>query len=346
MLEDIKEVKKITSSMIRYCESEGDYDLVELLKGSHPFSEEIAYDNWNGGTYTYAFIYEIEIEDYRKKRSMIEEYEKALYEIASVFVPEYGCDQLGQIKIRPICRQYIDWNQGFTKDQLISQIEQIKNIMISVSTGGARIQDINDEYKTLFSQLHTNLEKAGLDNPNTFSDLWVWHGRWSQGDLPHYSDRRAFVRDMYKEIIDTIDKSTESLLSDEYVLTGWERVDRSVYEMKRRLATANTEEQFQAIGMLGRETLITVAQQVFNGDLHKTDDGVIPSDTDSKRMLDAFLNYSLTGASNERQRKFAKSSVDLANQLTHDRMAERSDAELCLVSVTAVINTIRIISKR
>ena len=116
--------------------------------------------------------------------------------------------------------------------------------------------------------------------------------------------------------------------------------------MKHRLSIANTEEQFQAIGMLGREALITIAQQVYNKDIHPTDDGVVPSDTDSKRMLDAFLNYSLSGSSNERQRKFAKASVDLANQLTHDRMADRSDAELCLTSVTAVANTIRIISNR
>lgn len=346
MLEDIKTVKRITSSMIRYLESDGEYELVELLKHSRPSSEEIAYDNWNGGTYTYSFIYEIEIDEYRAKRAVISEYEKSLYEVASIFIPEYSCDQLGKVTIRPICRQYIDWNQGFSKDDLLREIETEKSMLISVATGGARIQEVNDSYKEKRSRLHEKLEKAGLDDPNQFNDLWEWYGRWSQGDLPSYASRRSFVSELYKETIDIIEKSVSTMLSENYEPTGWERVDRTVYEMKHRLSIANTEEQFQAIGMLGREALITIAQQVYNKDIHPTDDGVVPSDTDSKRMLDAFLNYSLSGSSNERQRKFAKASVDLANQLTHDRMADRSDAELCLTSVTAVANTIRIISNR
>jgi len=122
------------------------------------------------------------------------------------------------------------------------------------------------------------------------------------------------------------------------------RVDRAIYEMKQRISVADTEEKFQAIGMLGRETLITTAQQVFDRDLHKTEDGVNPSDTDSKRMLDAYFMYTLSGSANERYRKFAKSAVDLANHLTHDRMAEKSDAEMCITAVTAVINLVRALS--
>lgn len=346
MLENIGEVKKITSSMIKYLEADGDYELVEILRNSHPSSEEISYDNWNGGTYTYAFIYEIEIELFRKIRSMVENYEKTLFEIASIFVPEYGCEQLGKITIKPICRQYISWNRGCTKEQIISQIEQIKSKLISVSTGGAQIQDVNKSYKELYSSLHSSFNTIGIEDPNIFPDLWDWYGRWRQGDMPHYSDRRTFVSNLYRNVLEIIEKSVDTAEASEYTPTGWERVDRTVYEMKHRLSVANNEEQFQAIGMLGREALITVAQQVFNKSVHLSDDGIVPSDTDSKRMLDAFLNYSLSGPSNERQRKFAKASVDLANQLTHDRMAERSDAELCLTSVTAVVNTVRIIDRR
>lgn len=56
-----------------------------------------------------------------------------------------------------------------------------------------------------------------------------------------------------------LNKSTSEQERDEFVPTGWDRVDRTVYEMKRCLSVASTEEQFQAIGMLGREALITTA---------------------------------------------------------------------------------------
>jgi hypothetical protein len=74
------------------------------------------------------------------------------------------------------------------------------------------------------------------------------------------------------------------------------------------------EEQFQAIGILGRETLITIAQQVFDATKHPTLDGVESSTTDAKRMLEAFLQYELVESS-EKARKFAKCAVDLAINL-------------------------------
>lgn len=90
---------------------------------------------------------------------------------------------------------------------------------------------------------------------------------------------------------------------------------------------------------------IMIAQQVYNSKIHICEDGVVPSDTDSKRMLDAYFQYSLKGTSNERQRKFAKSAVDLANQVTHDRCATRKDAELCYIAVSSVANIVKTLCK-
>jgi hypothetical protein len=71
--------------------------------------------------------------------------------------------------------------------------------------------------------------------------------------------------------------------------TGWTRVDRSVAEVRKRLENAATEEQFQAVGLLCRETLISLGQAVYDAELHRTLDGVTPSDTDAKRMLEAYI---------------------------------------------------------
>lgn len=347
MLENINEVRKITSSLIRYFDQEGNYTIAELLKNAYPSSQEIAYDGWNGGTYIYAFMYEVEIAVYQKNRSLISEYEGEIRDAAELFLRNSENEQLGAVYIRPICRQYINWNDlpdGMTKELLLQEIETIKALMISVSTGGPRIQEVNDQYKDLYNQINSCLSLLGVSNPNIFRDLWEWYGRWSQPDLSTYASRRSFIPQLYQETIDILEKAETDVYQQEYVPTGWDRVDRTVYEMQRHLADAIYEEQFQAIGMLGREALITIAQQVFDRNVHKTEDGIIPSDTDAKRMLDAFLSYSLSGSTNERQRKFAKASVDLANQLTHDRMATKKDAEICLTAVTAVASLIKVIS--
>ena len=131
---------------------------------------------------------------------------------------------------------------------------------------------------------------------------------------------------------------------EEHIPTGWERVDRAIDEMKTRLEVSDTEEKFQAIGMLGRETLISIAQQVFDASKHKTLDGVEASQTDAKRMLDAFLQYELKDAS-EKARKWAKSAVDLGNQLTHDRNATKRDAHLCLIAVISIASFVKMIDE-
>lgn len=136
-------------------------------------------------------------------------------------------------------------------------------------------------------------------------------------ELPLFEDNQE-VQELRKKLFARFSRfAVSDLYMEEYELTGRERVDRSIAEMKTRLEIADNEEQFQAIGMLGRETLITVAQQVFDAEKHPTLDGVETSITDAKRMLEAFLQHELADSS-EKARKFAKSAVDLGNQLTHD----------------------------
>lgn len=163
-------------------------------------------------------------------------------------------------------------------------------------------------------------------------------------ELPQFKDNQD-VQELRKRLFARFSRfAVSELYLDEYELTGWERVDRSIAEMKSRLEIADKEEQFQAIGMLGRETLITVAQQVFDAAKHPTLDGIEASTTDAKRMLEAFLKHELADSS-EKTRKFARSAVDLGNQLTHDRNATKRDASICLFSVTAVTSLIKIIQE-
>ena len=59
-----------------------------------------------------------------------------------------------------------------------------------------------------------------------------------------YALRRTHVSSMYNGIIETIEKSDNSFLENEYVPTGWERVDRTVYEMRRRLVQGKRQSEY------------------------------------------------------------------------------------------------------
>lgn len=126
--------------------------------------------------------------------------------------------------------------------------------------------------------------------------------------------------------------------------TGWPKVDRQMGEARDRLREALTEEQFQAVGLLCRETLISVAQAVFVPERHPTLDGVAASDTDAKRMLEAFIAAELAGNANEEARSHAKASLRLALALQHDRTADFKAAALCAEATASVVNIAGIIS--
>ena len=70
------------------------------------------------------------------------------------------------------------------------------------------------------------------------------------------------------------------------------------------------------------------------------------SETDAKRMLEAYIAASLAGTSNEHLRKHARAALDLALHLQHKRTASIRDAALCSEATTSVVNLIAIIDGR
>lgn len=58
--------------------------------------------------------------------------------------------------------------------------------------------------------------------------------------------------------------------------------------MRDTLSKALITEDYQAIGMYGREILIALAKIVFDKEKHKSVDGIEIGQADSKRMLDIY----------------------------------------------------------
>lgn len=234
-----------------------------------------------------------------------------------------------------------------TSDELISHIEQQKAVMIAVATNRADIDSVNEEYRNRRRQILSGLTERGLADTNPFTDLWRWYESWREEQLTTWASRRAKVADIYDPLIDQIEHHQAQLGSDLFSeATGWDRVDRGINGIRLGLETATCEEEFQAIGLRCREVIISLAQAVFDPSLHQTTDGIQPSTTDAKRMLEAYFNRELEGGSNEEARRHARASLDLANSLQHRRTATFRDAALCAEATISVVNIVAIISGR
>lgn len=169
-----------------------------------------------------------------------------------------------------------------TDAELIVALERMRNTMVAVATGGPRIDDENVAYQTNYANVADALRQRNLPIP-PYGSLWDWHGRWSSGDLPTYRSRREFLGEIFNPLLNRIRTGQKASVEP----TGWLRVDRVIGEARDRLVAGTDEEHFQAVGLLCREALISVAQAVFVADRHPTLDGVVASETDAKRMLDA-----------------------------------------------------------
>jgi hypothetical protein len=234
-----------------------------------------------------------------------------------------------------------------TDEEIIKEIEEERALMVAVATGGPRIPEVNQQYIERRDRISRELRRRGIEDPNPHGDLWAWYGRWSAGDMPNWAARRAHLAAMYQGLIDRIRAGPSAVGVHVFEEpTGWPRVDRAIYEVRRRLEQAETEEQFQAVGLLCREVLISVAQVVYDAQRHVAPDGVVASETDAKRMLEAFIAHELAGVGNEGVRRHAKAALALANELQHDRTATYRDAALCAEATTSVVNLVAIISGR
>ena len=154
-------------------------------------------------------------------------------------------------------------------DQELRQtVDQLKATMISVVTGGPRIETVQVSFEYNYDQVAIELARREIQNPLPFRDLWEWYGRWSSGDMPTWQSRRRFVNDLFGGLIRNIRAKAVCQIPDEP--TGWERVDRNVAEVRKSLAAADTEEKFQAVGLLCRETVISLAQAVYDPARHQS----------------------------------------------------------------------------
>jgi hypothetical protein len=229
-----------------------------------------------------------------------------------------------------------------TDQELLQALDRLKATMIAVATGGPRIGAVQADFAEGYDEIAAELARRQIQNPIPYRDLWEWYGRWSSGDMPSWQSRRNFVNNLFGVVVRSIQEKPGQPSPLEP--TGWTRVDRNVTEVRKQLETATTEEQFQTVGLLCRETLISLAQAVYDAQRHPPLDGVQPSDTDAKRMLEAYIAVEFGGSAHEYSRKHARAAYDLAANLQHRRIASFRQAATCTEATTSIVNLIAIMA--
>jgi len=94
---------------------------------------------------------------------------------------------------------------------LITELDRLRATMISVATGGGRIDDAQEEFGHSFDSVAAELSNRGIENPLPFRDLWQWYGHWSgTEDLKTYQARRKYVATLFDPLVRTIQSGSTS----------------------------------------------------------------------------------------------------------------------------------------
>ena len=126
--------------------------------------------------------------------------------------------------------------------------------------------------------------------------------------------------------------------------TSWSKVDRQVAAMREQFTRAESEEEYQAVGHLGREVMISLAQAVIDPSEATGNDGRRPSSTDAGRLLEAYIAKTLPGGGNEALRRAVRSVFQSTSAVLHDRKATRTDAALAAELVSASVHLVHILA--
>lgn len=229
-------------------------------------------------------------------------------------------------------------------DNLYPELVIHRNQMIAVSTGQGRIQDLDDYYRARHRRITAQLNALGIENPNTYESLWDWYHKW-KADFGSYAERRKYINDLYRPLLEQL-VNVQAPAVQVREPTGWERADRTLEKAHAQMRASQHEEDFQTVGLLCREVLISLGQAVYDSKIHTTIDGVRPSATDAGRMVEAFLSATVAGSTNENVRRHARAALQLAVELQHKRTADFRVAALCLEATASISNIIAILCGR
>jgi hypothetical protein len=238
-------------------------------------------------------------------------------------------------------------------EKLYPEVLLLIGQMISVATANKPVEEIDDHYRVRYRWIDAALRARGWEHENPFYDLWDWYYFWCErfptqaAQRSHVPEAHQQARAIYKSILLKLIAVPPPPLVPKREPTGWERVDRTLEKCHQSLSTAKHSEDFQSIGLMCREVVISLGQAVYDRTRHAAEiDGVVIGDTDGARMIEAFVMNAASGEGNARLRKHAKASVDLAVELQHKRTADKRAAALCLEATASIANIVSILAGR
>jgi hypothetical protein len=227
-------------------------------------------------------------------------------------------------------------------------VASLSDYLLSVSTGGPRIELLNDAYQREHRALTAALRRLELDNPCPFRDLWKWHSYYS-ANLGTSAQRRVYVADLFAEARDALDALTDHAQSFEGPAwegpTGWRDLDAKLDKLRRDFRAAATPDDFRAVGLFCVSTLEALGRVVYDQARPANPGNEVPKGDDAKARLEAFFDAAATGDRFKAVRAMVRPALKQAHRAKHSPTANETDAGIVCSAVAFVVQAARAVER-
>lgn len=228
-----------------------------------------------------------------------------------------------------------------TVEGLLALLKTQAGLLVAVSTGGPRIQEVNIEYQERRRKLNAGLRRRGIDPPFPWDDLWAWYGEWST-ELATYKERRLRIGEQARPVREALEAALVGVQVSDPGGVGhatWLSLDARVDGIVSELRDAQNRDDLQDVGRRCREVLIDTAKLLADPSL--VPEGAEPPRAgDAKAWLELFLAARAAGRSHRELRAFIPPAWDLAQKVTHGDI-ERVDAYAAAQATVLVVRTLQ-----
>ncbi|QKT07655.1 hypothetical protein HUN08_10970 [Gordonia sp. X0973] len=210
------------------------------------------------------------------------------------------------------------------RDAVQRLLQDQANLIVSVGTGGPRIQDEDRRYQRSARVLNSNFQRLGLPLPFPWDSLWDWYGYYS-ANLDTYQSRRAYVGTLAREALGNLDALEARGGVIDPSLTdpppNWENINRRITNLVDEYSTARDRDDWQDVGRRSREILIDFGKLTQDPDLVPPGTEA-PKAADAKAWFDLFLACYAEGSDKSELRTTMRAVWALAQKVTHGDVAD------------------------
>jgi hypothetical protein len=97
-----KTVEEVVGTLVDIYRHQGQSEIVELLESASARIEQTDYDNWNGGSYTYALMLDVPVPVFASLESKLSDFEKSISSKLAILCRNLPNDNLSGVSIAPL----------------------------------------------------------------------------------------------------------------------------------------------------------------------------------------------------------------------------------------------------